>query len=191
MKWLFYEQLLLVAEAFRLSQLWYKGQSNDVPFVMSTTYPSAVAIISLPSPTFHCMFTWIPLLLCTSCVGGTKIKRSTLIINSADSGILNGSSHALFCFFGNFRETWTRYFDPCDALFLLFNVRHACVGPLLYPPLIKCSIKTLPSALQPALKGKALAESRNITLVKSKSVKIKHRSNTAKLLDHFLKKSSL
>ena len=115
-------------------------------FLLSTIYPSALAgvIISLPSPTFHCMFSWLPLLLCMSCLEGTKIKRSILIINSADSGILNRSSHALFCFFGNLRETWTRHFNPRDALFLLLNIRQACVEPLLYPPLIKCSIKTLP-----------------------------------------------
>ena len=115
-------------------------------FLLSTIYPSALAgvIISLPSPTFHCMFSWLPLLLCTSCLEGTKIKRSTLIINSANSGILNRSSQTLFCFFGNLRETWTRYFNPRDALFLLLNVRQACVETLLYPTLIKCSIKTLP-----------------------------------------------
>ena len=32
-----------------------KGKSNDVPFEYYT--PSALVIISLPSPTFHCMFT--------------------------------------------------------------------------------------------------------------------------------------
>ena len=34
-----------------------------------------LVIISLPTPTFHCMFTWPPSLLCISCAGGTKRER--------------------------------------------------------------------------------------------------------------------
>ena len=44
-------------------------------FLLSTIYPSALVIISLPTPTFHCMFTWLPSLLCISCAGGTKSER--------------------------------------------------------------------------------------------------------------------
>ena len=46
-----------------------KRRSFWVPYNM---YAAALVIISLPSPTFHCMFTWLPLLLCTSWVGRTK-----------------------------------------------------------------------------------------------------------------------
>ena len=63
------------------------------------------------------------------------IFKWLLIINSADSGIQNRSSHVLFFYLGNFRETWTRNFNPRDALFLLFNVRDSCVGPSP-PPLL-------------------------------------------------------
>ena len=45
--------------------------------------------------------------------------------------------HWLSFYFGNFRETWTRNFNPRDALFLLFNFRDSCVGPALYPPPIR------------------------------------------------------
>ena len=44
-------------------------------FLLSTMYPSALVIISLPSPTFHCMFTWLPLLPCRSCAGGQNVNR--------------------------------------------------------------------------------------------------------------------
>ena len=44
-------------------------------FLLSTIYRSALVIISLPTPTFLCMFTWPPSLLCISCVGGTKSER--------------------------------------------------------------------------------------------------------------------
>ena len=37
--------------------------------------------------------------------------------------------HWLSFYFGNFSETWTRNFNPRDALFLLFNFRDSCVGP--------------------------------------------------------------
>ena len=84
-------------------------------FLLSTMYPSALVIISLPSPTFHCMFTWLPLLPCSSCAGGQNVKRRFW--------------QALVFYFGNFRETWTRNSNPCDALFLLFNVRDSSVGP--------------------------------------------------------------
>ena len=48
---------VLVAENGQ-SQLWDKGKSNDVPFEFY--YPSALVIIGLPSPTFHCMSTCLP-----------------------------------------------------------------------------------------------------------------------------------
>ena len=44
-------------------------------FLLSTIYPSALVIISLPKPKFHCMFTRLPSLLCISCAGGTKSER--------------------------------------------------------------------------------------------------------------------
>ena len=68
------------------NQLWDKGESNDVPLEYYI-YPSALVIISLPSSTFHCMFTptsRAPGLtsvtyLRTSCVGGTKSKFNSAI----------------------------------------------------------------------------------------------------------------
>ena len=62
------------------------------------------------------------------------IIKWLLIINSADSGIPNRSTHVLFFYLGNFRETWTRNFNPRDALFLLFNVRDSCVRLPTPPP---------------------------------------------------------
>ena len=54
---------------------------SQMTFLLSTIYPPTLVIISLSSPTFHCMFTWLPLLPCTSCAGGTKSKNSTLLLN--------------------------------------------------------------------------------------------------------------
>ena len=47
----------------------------QMTFLLSTIYRSALVIISLPTPTFHCMFTWLQSLLCISCVEGTKSER--------------------------------------------------------------------------------------------------------------------
>ena len=61
-------------------------------FLLSTIYPSALAgvIISLPLPTFHCMFSWLPLLPCTSCLEGTKIKRSILSLTLQTAAFWTG-----------------------------------------------------------------------------------------------------
>ena len=80
--------------------------------------PGSPAAKSEEKRMFHCMFTWLPSLLCISCAGGPAM-------------------HWLSFYFGNFRETWTRNFNPRDALFLLFNFRDSCVGPALYPPPIR------------------------------------------------------
>ena len=47
----------------------------QMTFLLSTIYRSALVIISLPTFTFHCMFTWLPSLLCISCAGGTKSEK--------------------------------------------------------------------------------------------------------------------
>ena len=76
----FYEKLLLVAEKrlkSTMGQGKVKRRSFWAPYKM---YASALVIISLPSPTFHCMFIWLPLFLCSSCVGRTKSKTSTLFL---------------------------------------------------------------------------------------------------------------
>ena len=74
---IFYEQLLLVAEE-RLKSTMRQGKVKRRSFwVPYNMYAAALVIISLPSPTFYCMFTWLPLLLCTSWVGRTKSKTST------------------------------------------------------------------------------------------------------------------
>ena len=59
----------------RTVKLNFETRKSQMTFLLSTMYPSALVIISLPTPTFHCMFTWLPLLLCTSCAGGTKSER--------------------------------------------------------------------------------------------------------------------
>ena len=136
----------------RTIKLNFETRESQMTFLLSTIYPSALVIISLPTTTFHlscenirfssllvagdvsrggknpapqrrrarkkrmfhCMFTWLPSLLCTSFAGGLAM-------------------HWLSFYLGNFRETWTRNFNPRDALFLLFNFRDSCVGPALYP----------------------------------------------------------
>ena len=112
----------------RTVKLNFETRESQMTFLLSTIYPSALVIISLPSPTFHCMFTWRPSLLCISCAAGRHKKRKTA------ASWTGRAMHWLSFYFGNFRETWTRNFNPRDALFLLFNFRDSCVGPPLYPP---------------------------------------------------------
>ena len=59
----------------RTVKLNFETRESQMTFLLSTIYPSALVIISLPTPTFHCMFTWLPSLLCISCAGGTKSER--------------------------------------------------------------------------------------------------------------------
>ena len=59
----------------RTVKLNFETRESQMTFLLSTIYSSALVIISLPTPTFHCMFTWLPSLLCTSCAGGTKSER--------------------------------------------------------------------------------------------------------------------
>ena len=59
----------------RTVKLNFETRQSQMTFILSTIYQSALVIISLPTPTFHCMFTWLPLLLCISCAGGTKSER--------------------------------------------------------------------------------------------------------------------
>ena len=71
---------VLVAEA-RTVKLNFETRESQMTCLLSTIYPSALVIISLPSPTFHCVFTWLLLLSCSICAGGTKNKKSTLLLN--------------------------------------------------------------------------------------------------------------
>ena len=75
MKWLFYEQFIYYTRTRRTVKLNFETRESQMTFLLSTIYPSALVIISLPTPTFHCMFTWLPSLLCISCAGGTKSER--------------------------------------------------------------------------------------------------------------------
>ena len=59
----------------RTVKLNFETRESQMTFLLSTIYPSALVIISLPTPTFHCMFTWLPLLLCIGCAGRTKSER--------------------------------------------------------------------------------------------------------------------
>ena len=59
----------------RTVKLNFETRDSQMTFLLSTIYPSALVIISLPTPKFHCMFTWLPSLLCISCAGGTKSER--------------------------------------------------------------------------------------------------------------------
>ena len=111
----------------RTIKLNFDTRESQMTFVLSTIYPSALVIISLPTPSFHCMFTWLPSLLCIS--GAGHKKRKTV------ASWTGQPMHWLSFYVGNFRETWTQHFNSRDALFLLFNFRDLCVGPPLYPPL--------------------------------------------------------
>ena len=112
MKSLFYEQLLYSSQKNRTrqSQLWDKAESNDVPFEY---------YISL-SISHHYISLYVYL---TSVTSVYYSKRKTA------ASWTGPAMHWLSFYFGNFRETWTRNFNPRDALFLLFNFRDSCVGP--------------------------------------------------------------
>ena len=75
MKWLFYEQFIYYTRTRRTVKLNFETRESQMTFLLSTIYPSALVIISLPTPKFHCMFTWLPSLLRISCAGGTKSER--------------------------------------------------------------------------------------------------------------------
>ena len=76
--------ILVVCQQRKVRFRWLVGygplwRMTEISSVIENCYPSALVIISLPSPTFHCMFSWLPLLVCSSCAGGTKSKTSTLL----------------------------------------------------------------------------------------------------------------
>ena len=111
---------------------------------MNTIYPPALVIISLSSLTFHCMFTWLQLLRCTSCAGGTKSK-----IDSTIKRQLSGNSSltlqtaafwtgpAMHCPFTSEISVKREHgiLIPVMHYFYFLYVRDPCVGPPLYPPL--------------------------------------------------------
>ena len=140
----------------RTVKLNFETRESQMTFLLSTIYSSALVIISLPTPTFHCMFTWLPSLLCISCAGGTESERQRQVEQVDLSGWTGRAMHWLSFYFGNIRETWTQNFNPRDALFLLFNFRDLCVGPPpppppLYPPLssftVRCAVPKTPTRL--------------------------------------------
>ena len=61
----------------RTIKLNFETRGSQMTFLLSTIYLYTlyIVIISLPTPAFHCMFTWLPSLLCISCAGGTKSER--------------------------------------------------------------------------------------------------------------------
>ena len=110
----------------RTVKLNFETRESQMTFLLSTIYPSALVIISLPTPTFslHVYLTSITSLY-QLCGRHKKCKTAASRTGRA--------THWLSFYFGNFRETWTRNFNPRDALFLLFNFRDSCVWPPVTP----------------------------------------------------------
>ena len=70
----------------RTVKLNFERRESQMTFLLSTIYPSALVIIGLRSPTFHCMFTWLPILPCSSCAGGKKRNKIDSTIKRQLSG---------------------------------------------------------------------------------------------------------
>ena len=70
----------------RTVKLNFETRESQMTVVLGTIYPSALVIISLPSPTFHCIFTWLPSLPCSSCAGGTQKAKNRLYYYTSISG---------------------------------------------------------------------------------------------------------
>ena len=126
----------------------FETKESQMTFLSSTIYPSALVIISLPTPTFH--------LACENIrfsslfVAGDVSRGGKNPARQRRRARRNGCFIVCLPDFRHFSVLVVREVQPCtdcpvtseisvkrDALFLLFNFRDSCVGPANYPPLIR------------------------------------------------------